>query len=170
VVPFFNARVQGLYKLGRAAKEDPARFGMVLGTAALVSSGAAGRLRWRRRLEEARGVGPQQLLVVQVRRRRLPHPQAVRDRRHGHPGRARRRVAVGRRNDRAAVPQVGLKIASDNLSMNPIPQLIKPMVDVYANWDSFTDRPIETMGMERLKPDYRFADRTSMRRAARRRR
>jgi hypothetical protein len=46
--------------------------------------------------------------------------------------------------------------------MNPIPQLVKPMLDVYANTNSFTDRPIETMGMERLKPEYRFTDRTSM--------
>ena len=31
VVPFMNARIQGLYKLGRAAKEDPARFAAVIG-------------------------------------------------------------------------------------------------------------------------------------------
>jgi NAD(P)-dependent dehydrogenase (short-subunit alcohol dehydrogenase family) len=37
VVPFFNARIQGLYKLGRAAKEDPARLGAVIGAAALMS-------------------------------------------------------------------------------------------------------------------------------------
>jgi hypothetical protein len=37
VVPFLNARLQGLYKLGRAAKEDPARFSIVAGAAALAS-------------------------------------------------------------------------------------------------------------------------------------
>ena len=39
VVPFFNARIQGLYKLGRAAKEDPARFSAVIGGAALAGLG-----------------------------------------------------------------------------------------------------------------------------------
>jgi hypothetical protein len=36
------------------------------------------------------------------------------------------------------------------------------MLDVYANRDSFTGNPIETMGMERLKSDYRFNGNTSM--------
>jgi hypothetical protein len=55
-----------------------------------------------------------------------------------------------------------LALTSDNLALNPIPQLIKPAIDVYANVDSFTQRPIETMGMERLKPGFRFNDRTTM--------
>ena len=37
VVPFFNARLQGMYKLGRGAAADPARFAAV-----------TGRWRWRR--------------------------------------------------------------------------------------------------------------------------
>ena len=55
-----------------------------------------------------------------------------------------------------------LKIASDQLAMNPIPQIIKPMVDVYANKDSFTGRPIESMGMENQVTDYRFTANTSL--------
>ena len=35
-----------------------------------------------------------------------------------------------------------LALLSDNLSMNPIPQLVKPMLDVYANKNSFNGRPI----------------------------
>ena len=42
-----------------------------------------------------------------------------------------------------------MTLLGDNLSMNPIPQLVKPILDVYANKDSFSGRPIETMGMER---------------------
>ena len=55
-----------------------------------------------------------------------------------------------------------LTILGDNLSMNPVPQLVKPIMDVYANKDSFSGRPIETMGMDKLKSEYRFTDRTSM--------
>ena len=39
VVPFMNARMQGLYKLGRGAAQDPKRFATVLGAAAVVSIG-----------------------------------------------------------------------------------------------------------------------------------
>jgi hypothetical protein len=53
-------------------------------------------------------------------------------------------------------------IVLDNLSMNPIPQAVKPVLDIYANKDSFTGRPIETMGMERLKSQYRYNSQTSM--------
>ena len=55
-----------------------------------------------------------------------------------------------------------LSILGDNLNMNPTPQFFKPMIDIYANKDSFTKRPIETMGMERLQSEYRFTSSTSM--------
>ncbi|MDR0261293.1 MAG: hypothetical protein LBI76_15945, partial [Comamonas sp.] len=38
-VPFLNARMQGLYKLGRAAAEDPKRFGAIAGAVSLASLG-----------------------------------------------------------------------------------------------------------------------------------
>lgn len=46
-------------------------------------------------------------------------------------------------------------------SMDPTPQLIKPIIDVYANKDSFTKRPIEPMGMENLSPELRSRYNTS---------
>ncbi len=55
-----------------------------------------------------------------------------------------------------------LSILGDNLSLNPVPQLVKPLLDVYANLDGFSGRPIETMGMERLQSEYRFNGDTSM--------
>jgi hypothetical protein len=52
-------------------------------------------------------------------------------------------------------------IVSQQLSMNPTPQLVKPLIDLWANKDSFTGRPIEGMSMERLKPADRYNERTS---------
>lgn len=52
-------------------------------------------------------------------------------------------------------------IMKDNLAMNPVPQAIKPLIDLYANKDSFRGRPIETMGMERLEPTQRYTQQTS---------
>jgi len=52
-------------------------------------------------------------------------------------------------------------MVSSTFALNPIPQMVKPLLDVYANEDSFTQRPIETMGMERLQPQDRFTGQTS---------
>jgi hypothetical protein len=46
-------------------------------------------------------------------------------------------------------------------SMNPVPQLFKPMVDIYANKNPFTSAPIESAGMERLSKQERKMDSTS---------
>jgi hypothetical protein len=53
------------------------------------------------------------------------------------------------------------RMLSDTFAMNPTPQLIKPMIDLYANKDSFTGAPIETAGMERLSKAERASDNTS---------
>jgi hypothetical protein len=47
------------------------------------------------------------------------------------------------------------------LSMNPVPQLVKPIMDLYANKDSFTGRAIESMGMEKLRKQDRAGPGTS---------
>jgi hypothetical protein len=46
-------------------------------------------------------------------------------------------------------------------SMNPVPQAFKPLVDIYANKNYFTNSPIETAGMERLSKQERITDKTS---------
>jgi hypothetical protein len=45
--------------------------------------------------------------------------------------------------------------------MNPVPQLFKPLIELYANTDSFTERAIETTGMEKLRKADRYTARTS---------
>ena len=52
-------------------------------------------------------------------------------------------------------------IISDTLSLNPTPQFVKPLIDLYANKDSFTGAPIETSGMERLSKQERVSNNTS---------
>jgi len=52
-------------------------------------------------------------------------------------------------------------LVGHQLSMNPVPQAFKPLVDLYANTDSFTGRKIEGMGMERLQKRDRFTESTS---------
>jgi hypothetical protein len=162
VVPFMNARLQGLHKLGRAAKEDPQRFATVLGAVAVVSLGLLAAYHdddeWKKRTDADRNnfwwfkFGGMAY--------RIPKPFEI--------------GAIATLAERSAeyifdkemtgkrFREQVFKLSMDQLSMNPIPQAVKPILDVYANKDSFSGMPIETMGMDRLKSEYRFNDRTSM--------
>ena len=53
------------------------------------------------------------------------------------------------------------RMVSQTFSLNPIPQAFKPLVDIYSNKDSFTNAPIETSGMERLSKQERRTNDTS---------
>jgi hypothetical protein len=53
------------------------------------------------------------------------------------------------------------RMMGDTFALNPIPQFVKPLVDLYANKDSFTGAPIESAGMERLSKAERITDTTS---------
>jgi len=53
------------------------------------------------------------------------------------------------------------RLTMDTFAMNPVPQLFKPMLDVYANQDGYTGRPIEKMNMERLAKSERHTNQTS---------
>jgi hypothetical protein len=50
---------------------------------------------------------------------------------------------------------------TDTFSFSPVPQMVQPALDIYANYDAFTQRPIESMGMERLSPELRKRASTS---------
>jgi hypothetical protein len=50
----------------------------------------------------------------------------------------------------------------NQLSMNPVPQAAKPIIDLYANKDSFTGRTIESMSMQRLDPEHRYNANTTL--------
>lgn len=162
IVPFMNARMQGLYKLGRGARDNPQRFAAVLGATALTSLALLAMFHdddeWKKREEWDRdnfwwfkfaGVAF-----------RIPKPFEI-----GAMATLAERGAelfFDKEMTGGRFSKVVLGLVANNLSMNPIPQAVKPILDVYANKDSFTGRPIETMGMERLQADYRFTQGTSM--------
>jgi hypothetical protein len=52
-------------------------------------------------------------------------------------------------------------ILMETFGLNPVPQMIKPLIDLYANKDSFTSAPIESAGMERLSKQERKTNSTS---------
>ena len=162
IVPFMNARMQGIYKLGRAAKDNPKRFGVVLGAVALSSIALMLAYKddddWKKREDWDRD--NYWWFKLGGMAYRIPKPFEI--------------GAIGSLAERgieyfASDEMTGERflnrftaLVKDNLSLNPIPQIAKPILDVYANKDSFSGRPIETMGMDRLKSDYRYTSGTSM--------
>ena len=160
-VPFLNARLQGLYKLGRSAKDDPARVGYVVGAVALASLALllmyGDDEDWKKREDWDRDT--YWWFKIGGVAYRIPKPFEI-----GAIGTIAERTwelmfdkeMTGKRYGRRT-----LEIITEQFAMNPVPQIVKPMIDLYANRDSFTGRAIESMGMERRRPEDRARASTS---------
>ena len=160
-VPFFSARLQGLYKLGRGAAEDPRRFGIVVGGATLASIALMLAYRddddWKRREDFDRETFF--WLKIGDKAFRIPKPFEI-----GAIATIAERGLEAMISDELTGKQFAgrvFSIVSQQLSMNPVPQMAMPFIELYANRDSFTDRPIEGMGMERLSKSRRIGANTS---------
>ena len=162
VTPFFNARLQGMYKLGRSAKDNPRKLAVVTGAVALASialmAGYEDDEDWKRREDWDRdGFFWFKFGGIEYR---IPKPFEV-----GAVASLAERSVEYLMNDEMTgerFRKVVGALAMNNLSMNPVPQMVKPIIDLYANKDSFTGRPIESMGMQRLESTMRYNSSTSM--------
>ena len=162
LVPFLNARIQGLYKLGRATGEDKMRVAAVLGAVTLLGIGLSAAFSddddWKKREDwDKNGNWWAKIGGVTVR---IPKPFEI----GAVATLAERGIEFLYDKDMTPKRYAGVvkDLLLDNLAMNPVPQALKPMIDVYANKDSFTGRQIENDAMQRLAPDYRFNGNTSM--------
>lgn len=165
VVPFMNARLQGLYKLGRASKDDIRRLGTVLGAVSLFSLGLLFAAKgddddwkdWQARTEADRN--NYWWFKVGGHAFRIPKPFEI-----GAVGTIAERGYEIMTDDEMTPKRFGKvmsQIVLSQLAMNPTPQLFKPMMDIYANRDAFTGMNIETPGMEKMRKEDRFDERTS---------
>lgn len=160
-VPFFNARLQGLYKLGRGAAQDPRRFGIVVGATAMASIALMLAYKddddWKQREDWDRETF--WWFKVGGKAYRIPKPFEV-----GAIATVAERAAEAMITDDLTGREFAgrlWQIVSENLSMNPIPQFIKPMIELHSNKSFFTGRDIESMGMQNKSPERRFRDSTS---------
>jgi hypothetical protein len=182
LVPFFNARLQGLYKLGRDGitptyrvicnattgkpleigdKQKAARFATISSAVMLASLSLYAMYKddedFKRREDWDRDnfwwfkIGETAF--------RIPKPFEI-----GALG-----TIAERTYEQIADESVEGKVFAsrlnhilmDTFSLNPTPQMIKPLIDLYANKDSFTGAPIESGGMENLSKQERINSRTS---------
>jgi predicted transcriptional regulator len=182
VVPFFNARLQGLYKLGRdgitptyrvicntvtgqpietSDKQKAMRFATISSAVMLASMALYGMYKddedFKRREEWDRDnfwwfkIGDTAY--------RIPKPFEI-----GALGtlaeRTYEQIADDTVEGKVFFQRLN-SILANNLSMNPMPQIFKPLIDLYANKDSFTGAPIESAGMQNLSAQERVTNRTS---------
>ena len=184
VIPFLNARVQGLYKLGRDGitptsrviynsitgkpidvtdKQKAQQFSIVTGAVVLASLMLYMSFKdddeWKKREQWDRDNFWWFKMPGMDAAIRIPKPFEI-----GAFGTFAERIAE-QMMDEGAEGKVFAKSLSrmltDTFAINPIPQAFKPLVDLYANKDSFTGAPIETAGMERLSKAERVAVGTS---------
>jgi hypothetical protein len=184
VVPFLNARVQGLYKLGRDGvlptsrviynastgkpidatdKQKAQRFSIVSGAVSLASLALYFAFKddeeFKKREEWDRDNFWWFKLPGMEHAIRIPKPFEI-----GAIGTMAERVAeqiVDKNVEGKVFGHSLARMVTDTFSIN-LPQLIKPLIDLSANKDSFTGAPIETAGMERLSKAERASDSTSV--------
>ncbi|MFC4819202.1 LPD38 domain-containing protein [Dokdonella ginsengisoli] len=161
-VPFANARAQGLYRLGRGAKASPQRFAAITGAVALASVA----LYLAQREDEDYRALPDYVrnaywaIKLGDKFLYLPKPFEI-----GALGTVAERsveLAVARDDYRARDFANSLQeLVVSQLAMNPIPQAVRPALEVAFNYDSFRGRPIDSQGQERLPPENRYTSRSS---------
>jgi hypothetical protein len=184
VIPFLNARVQGLYKLGRDGivptsrviyntindkeisatdKQKAQQFSIVMSAVALASLMLYMAFKddeeFKKREQWDRDNFWWFKLPGMDAAVRVPKPFEI-----GAFGTMVERVAeqiIDQGAEGKVFEQSLKRMLTDTFAINPIPQVIKPLVDLYANKDSFTGAPIETAGMERLSKAERIAEKTS---------
>ncbi len=164
VVPFFNARLQDMYKLGRGAAANPARFAVVTGAVAMASAllylGMKDDDDYKKLPDWARNSYWITKLPGTDHFVYIPKPFEV-----GALGSVVERMtelAFGGDDFRLGdfARNVGT-ILSEQLSMNPVPQIVKPAMEAAFNYDSFRERNIDSQGQERLPPGERHTASTT---------
>jgi hypothetical protein len=179
VLPYFNARLQGMYKLGRdgidptmqvltgnasdTERQKAAKFATVTG--AVVTAGLILYLSqkddedWKKREDWDRDAFFWFKVPGTDKAVRIPKPFEM----------GAIATLVERFTEQMVDSSVEgkvfgkrlLSVLHDTFAINPIPQAIRPLYDIARNKDGFTDRPIESMGMERISPQLRKSPGTS---------
>lgn len=184
VVPFMNARIQGLYKLGRDGlvptgrvlynsltgkeldlndKKKAEAFGIVSSAVCLASLALYYGFKDDEEFQKRDNWDRDNFWWIRLpgmeAALRIPKPFEI-----GALGTVAERTAEQIFDANAEGKQFTDAISRmmwDTFAMSPTPQIFKPILDIYANKDSFTGAPIETAGMEALSKAERKTENTS---------
>jgi len=151
MLPFFNARLQGLYKLGRSgavpvpgliAKEIAMR-GMWIALASTALAALNSGDEDYEALEEWDKDAYWHLMPGTKFHTRIPKPFEV-GVLYGTIPERMYRAAIGKDTPEKLFERMGHALM-DTMAANPIPQIMRPAMEVFANESMFTGRPIEGM-------------------------
>jgi hypothetical protein len=70
--------------------------------------------------------------------------------------------AIGGKDSAGKFGEVVARNMLETFSINPIPQVVKPLTEVYFNYDMFRGAPIENMSDLNVAPEARYDERTSL--------
>ncbi|ULQ47391.1 hypothetical protein JN531_003700 [Flagellatimonas centrodinii] len=157
VVPFFNARLQGLYKLGRSLDQRQLYYA---GTAIMAASLALllanhDDERWEALTDEDKDLFWH--VFVGDTHYRIPKPFEI----GVMFGTVPERLAMQMLGQDAKLGERAIWTLVETFALDPTPQLVQPAMEVMFNFDTFRDAPIEGMADEGKLPQARFDSRTS---------
>lgn len=155
MLPFMNARMQGLYKLGKVAASNPVSFGIKGGMIA-----AASLLLWAfnhdkdewKELEDW-DKWTYYHFWIGKKHYRIPKPFEV-----GaifSSGFESAADAMTKEEDIKFLGRYIQNTFENTFALNPMPQLVRPLIEQWANKTFFTGRPIEGESLQGLKPGER---------------
>lgn len=158
VLPFFNARVQGLYRLGRADPARLAKVGMMITLASLMLAFANDGEDWYEELPDW-DKDTNWHFKIGGHHFRIPKPFEIGVAFATIPERIGRSIK-GLDSGKKTAGRLWANVR-DQLAFDPVPQMFRPALNVAMNHDGFRDSPIETIGDEGKLPSSRYNARTS---------
>jgi len=158
VLPFFNARVQGLYRLGRADPKRVAMYGTLMMLASLALAYANGDNDDYDKLPDW-DKETYWHFWIKGEHFRMPKPFELGAVFASVPERIMRYIR-GQDTGKKTLGRVWA-ILRDQLAFDPAPQMIRPALNAWANKDTFRDRPLENQGDEGKLPSQRYSKVTS---------
>ncbi|WP_421257654.1 LPD38 domain-containing protein [Aeromonas sp. 600886] len=162
VLPFFNARLQGLGKLSRELRDNPREIAKRAGMITAMSLGLLAANWDDERYEELPDwdkdanwhffVGDQHF--------RIPKPFEIGVMFGTIPERMVR--AMGDKDTGAQFGKAVARAIGDTFALNPTPQIVKPLVEAAFNYDTFRGAPIDSPQDLAVKAEARYNEQTSL--------
>ncbi|TNI98409.1 hypothetical protein CF114_10565 [Aeromonas veronii] len=162
VLPFFNARIQGLGKLSRELRDNPREIAKRAGMITAMSLGLLA-MNWDdERYEELPDWDKDANwhIFIGDQHFRIPKPFEIGVMFGTIPERMVR--AMGGKDTGAQFGKAVARAVGDTFALNPTPQIVKPIVEAAFNYDSFRGGPIDNAQDLAVKAEARYNEQTSL--------
>ncbi|MFM4777044.1 LPD38 domain-containing protein [Aeromonas veronii] len=162
VLPFFNARLQGLGKLSRELRDNPREIAKRAGIVTAMSLGLLA-INWDdERYEELPDWDKDANwhFFIGEQHWRIPKPFEIGVLFGTIPERMVR--AFGDKDTGAQFGKAVARAIGDTFALNPTPQIVKPFVEVAFNYDTFRGGPIDNPQDLAVKAEARYNEQTSL--------